>query len=65
MVWVDQRDRPWRHAGHHRCGFLWGIPGLIMAIPITVFMKIILEQFESTKLIASLLSGKETSIGEV
>lgn len=46
-------------------GFLWGIPGLIMAIPITVFMKIILEQFESTKLIASLLSGKETSIGEV
>ena len=24
-------------------GFLWGIPGLIMAIPITVFFKIILE----------------------
>lgn len=43
-------------------GFLWGIPGLIMAIPITVFMKIILEQFPSTKIIASLLSGKETQI---
>ena len=43
-------------------GFLWGIPGLIMAIPITVFIKIILEQFESTKVIASLLSGKETTI---
>ncbi|MFC0605590.1 AI-2E family transporter [Winogradskyella pulchriflava] len=43
-------------------GFLWGIPGLIMAIPITVFIKIILEQFPSTKIIASLLSGNETTI---
>ncbi|WP_422105046.1 AI-2E family transporter [Winogradskyella sp.] len=43
-------------------GFLWGIPGLIMAIPITVFIKIILEQFPSTKVIASLLSGSETQI---
>ncbi|QDO94147.1 AI-2E family transporter [Formosa sediminum] len=37
-------------------GFIWGIPGLIMAIPITVFVKIILEQFPSTKLIAGILS---------
>jgi AI-2 transport protein TqsA len=43
-------------------GFLWGIPGLIMAIPITVFIKIILEQFEGTKTIASLLSGNETTL---
>ncbi|NRR93421.1 AI-2E family transporter [Winogradskyella undariae] len=43
-------------------GFLWGIPGLIMAIPITVFIKIILEQFEGTKVIATLLSGNENSI---
>jgi predicted PurR-regulated permease PerM len=43
-------------------GFLWGIPGLIMAIPITVFIKIILDQFPSTKIIASLLSGSETTI---
>ena len=43
-------------------GFLWGIPGLIMAIPITVFIKIILEQFPSTRIIASLLSGSETKI---
>lgn len=42
-------------------GFLWGIPGLIMAIPITVFLKIILEQFSGTKVIASLLSGKQTN----
>lgn len=40
-------------------GFLWGIPGLIMAIPITVFLKIILEQFSSTKVIANLISGKQ------
>ncbi|MEY8847242.1 AI-2E family transporter [Psychroserpens sp. XS_ASV72] len=43
-------------------GYIWGIPGLIMAIPITVFMKIILEQFKGTKVIASLLSGPERSI---
>ncbi|WP_296313265.1 AI-2E family transporter [Winogradskyella sp. UBA3174] len=46
-------------------GFLWGIPGLIMAIPITVFIKIILEQFPGTKLIASLLSGKQTDLKEL
>ncbi len=43
-------------------GFLWGIPGLIMAIPITVFLKIILDQFPNTKVMASLLSGKKTVI---
>lgn len=43
-------------------GFLWGIPGLIMAIPITVFLKIILEQFPTTKVISSLLSGNETKL---
>ena len=43
-------------------GFIWGIPGLIMAIPITVFIKIILEQFESTRFIASLLSGSQAQV---
>ncbi|PYE80356.1 putative PurR-regulated permease PerM [Winogradskyella epiphytica] len=43
-------------------GFLWGIPGLIMAIPITVFIKIILEQFEGTKVIAELLSGDQREL---
>jgi len=38
-------------------GFIWGVPGLIMAIPITVFVKIILEQFPNTKVIAKLMSG--------
>jgi len=37
-------------------GFLWGIPGLIMAIPISVFLKIIFEQFPSTKKISDIIS---------
>ena len=36
-------------------GFIWGIPGMIMSIPITVFLKIVLEQFDSTKKIATIL----------
>ena len=38
----------------------WGIPGMIMSIPITVFIKIILEQFPNTKVIASLLAGNDS-----
>ncbi|RLD63156.1 MAG: AI-2E family transporter [Bacteroidetes bacterium] len=40
-------------------GFLWGIPGMILSIPITVLIKIILEQFPKTKVIANLMSGSE------
>jgi len=40
-------------------GFIWGVPGLIMAIPITVFIKIILEQFPNTKQVAKLLSAHD------
>lgn len=43
-------------------GFLWGVPGLIMSIPITVFLKIILEQYSSTKFIAGIMSGPEKSV---
>ncbi|SNR39683.1 AI-2E family transporter [Lutibacter flavus] len=39
-------------------GYIWGVPGLIMSIPITVFLKIIFEQFPQTKFFSSLLSGK-------
>lgn len=39
-------------------GFIWGIPGLIMSIPITVFIKIIMEQFPRYKLITSVIIGK-------
>lgn len=40
-------------------GFIWGIPGLILSIPITVFIKIILEQYPKTKILANLMSGSE------
>jgi len=39
-------------------GYIWGVPGLIMSIPMTVFIKIILEQFPQTKIISSLMAGK-------
>ncbi|MCR9174190.1 MAG: AI-2E family transporter [bacterium] len=38
-------------------GFIWGIPGLIMSIPITVFLRIIFDQFRETKLISELMAG--------
>lgn len=37
-------------------GYIWGIPGLIMSIPITVFLKIILEKYPKNKFITELLS---------
>lgn len=43
-------------------GYIWGVPGMIMAIPITVFIKILLEQFPDTKVIAELLSGSEKGV---
>jgi len=43
-------------------GYIWGVPGLIMSIPITVFLKIIFEQFPHTKFISSLLSGNSGNI---
>lgn len=38
-------------------GFIWGIPGLIMSIPITVFLRIIFDQFPQTKVISDLMAG--------
>jgi len=43
-------------------GYIWGVPGMIMSIPITVFLKIILEQFPKTKNIANLMSGSNTKV---
>lgn len=43
-------------------GYIWGIPGLVMSIPITVFTKIILEQFPGTKIIAALMSGSGSTM---
>lgn len=37
-------------------GFMWGMPGLILSIPITVLIKTISEQFEGTKVFSKLMS---------
>lgn len=38
-------------------GYIWSIPGLIMAIPITVFFKIVMEKFPSTRIMAGFMSS--------
>jgi AI-2 transport protein TqsA len=43
-------------------GYLWNIPGFIMSIPITVFVRIILDQFPRTKAIADLMAGSKPQI---
>jgi predicted PurR-regulated permease PerM len=43
-------------------GYIWGIPGLIMSIPLTVFIRIILEQFPKTRMIADLIAGPDQDI---
>ncbi len=37
-------------------GFIWGVPGLILSVPITVVLKTILDQASEAKLLSKLLS---------
>ena len=37
-------------------GYVWNIPGMILAVPLTVTMKTIMEQFDRTRAIAALMS---------
>mgnify|MGYP003651894664 CR=1 FL=1 len=37
-------------------GYIWGIAGLILSIPITVMLKIIFDQFKSTQVIVKIMS---------
>lgn len=37
-------------------GYVWNIPGMILAVPLTVTMKTIMEQFDRTRNIAALMS---------
>jgi AI-2 transport protein TqsA len=39
-------------------GFLWGIPGMFLAVPMTAVVRIILMQFDTLKPIGNLLAGK-------
>ncbi len=43
-------------------GYIWGIPGLILSIPITVFIKIVLEQFPKTKIVTDLMAGSDPKL---
>lgn len=43
-------------------GYLWGVPGLIMSIPITVFLKIIFEQFPKTRVFANLMASSNQNV---
>ena len=38
-------------------GYLWGGVGLILSVPITVFLKSVFEQFQTTRIIAEIMSG--------
>ena len=39
-------------------GIIWGIPGMLLAAPITAVCKILLENIEITKPVAAILEGK-------
>lgn len=39
-------------------GLVWGITGMFLAVPITAVMKIVFDQFSSTKPVANLMAGK-------
>lgn len=43
-------------------GYIWGIPGMIMSIPITVILRIILDQFPRTQIISKLMAGSEVNV---
>ncbi|HEV2078296.1 MAG TPA: AI-2E family transporter [Allosphingosinicella sp.] len=38
-------------------GFLWGVPGAFLAVPLTLILMIVLGEFESTRWVAVLLSN--------
>ena len=38
-------------------GLLWGIPGMFLAVPLTVVAMIVLDHFESTRSVAKLFRG--------
>lgn len=45
-------------------GYVWGIVGMILSIPIVSMLKIVMMNFESTKPIAILMSYKPADIGK-
>jgi len=41
-------------------GYLWGVPGMLLAVPITAVMKIVLQKYEITQPVARVLEGRLT-----
>jgi predicted PurR-regulated permease PerM len=39
-------------------GWLWGIPGMLLSVPLTAAIRIAMEQIDATKTVAVLISGK-------
>jgi AI-2 transport protein TqsA len=39
-------------------GWMWGIPGMLLSVPLTAAIKIACEQLDSTRTVAVLMSGK-------
>lgn len=46
-------------------GLLWGIVGMFLAVPIMAMLRIVLAEFETTRPLAELLSGRLPGRGEV
>ena len=43
-------------------GFIWGIPGMFLSVPITASIKIILSKFKVSKPFAEILEGNLKSL---
>jgi AI-2 transport protein TqsA len=39
-------------------GLLWGIPGMFLAVPLTVVSTLVMDHFESTRPVARMLRGE-------
>jgi AI-2 transport protein TqsA len=39
-------------------GWVWGIPGMLLSVPLTAVIRIAMEQFDSTRTVAALISSK-------
>ena len=45
-------------------GLIWGVPGMLLAVPLTVVLKIIFENIQATQGLAHLLSGQSNRPGD-
>jgi AI-2 transport protein TqsA len=43
-------------------GMLWGIVGMLLATPLTAVMKIALDRFQGTRVLADLMAGRLAAI---